>query len=197
MNAVDEKGLDAFTTAKYSRKDDIAALLLERGAKISIFSAAMIGDDARIRELAGQDRSLVSLMSHDGWTALHLAAFFGHLSSAKALIEAGAPVNARGTNQMANMPIHAAVAGRKADLVALLIENAAAVNARQHGGWTALHGAAQNGDLSIANLLIGAGAEIDARADNQQTPLDLAMLKGHQDMVDILEDHAAGSTGIK
>lgn len=193
VDAVDEKGLNAFTVAKYSRRDEIAQLLRERGAKLDIHSAAMVGDEARVRALLAQDPAAASCFSHDGWTPLHLAAFFGQMAAAKALIEAGAPVNERGTNPMANMPLHAAAAGRKVELVVLLIESGANVNARQNGGWTALHAAAQNGDASIAHVLIGAGADVKARADNQQNALDLAMLKGHQDMVDILENYGAGA----
>lgn len=192
VDAVDEKGLNAFTVAKYSRKDEIAKLLRERGAKLDIHSASMTGDEDRIRSLLAEDRTLVSKMSHDGWTPLHLAAFFGHVGCTKVLVEAGAPVNQRGLNAMGNMPLHAAVAGRKVDVVMLLLEHDANVNARQQGGWTSLHAAAQNGDANIVHVLILAGAEVKAEADNKQTPLDLAMLKGHQDMVDILENYGAG-----
>lgn len=192
VDAKDDKGLNAFTVAKYNRKDDIARLLLERGAKLDIHSAAMTGDEARLQALLAEDKSHASAFSHDGWTPLHLAAFFGHTSCAKALIDAGAPVNERGKNQMSNLPIHAAAAGRKVDMIILLIESGASVNARQHGGWTALHAAAQNGDANIVHVLIGGGADLTARADNNQTALDLAMLKGNQEMVDILEHYGAG-----
>jgi ankyrin repeat protein len=192
VDATDDNGLNAFTVAKYNRKDDIARLLLHRGAQLDIHSAAMTGDEARIRTLLAADASLAKALSHDGWTPLHLAAFFGHTGAAKALIDNGAPVNERSTNGMANLPLHAAAAGRKVDMVVLLIEHDAAVNARQHGGWTALHAAAQNGDANIVHVLIGAGADVQARADNNQSALDLAMLKGNQEMVDILEHYGAG-----
>jgi uncharacterized protein len=191
VNACDQSGLPAFTAAKYNRQEAIAQLLRERGAKLDIHAAAITGDEARVRELIQGDKSAVSTFSHDGWTPLHLAVFFGHAACAKALVEAGAAVNERAKNAMENMPIHAAAAGRSADAVVILIENGADINARQHGGWTALHAAAQNGDASIAHVLIGAGADVKARADNNQSALDLALTKGHQDMVDILEHYGA------
>ena len=52
-------------------------------------------------------------------------------------------------------------------------------NARQEGGWTALHAAAQNGDREIVELLLAHGADLKARADNNQGALDLALQKGH------------------
>ena len=191
VDARDDKGVNAFTFAKYNRQEDIARLLLDRGAKIDAHAAAMTGDENRLRHLIAADKSCMAAFSHDGWTPLHLAAFFGQTACAKLLIESGAEVNARSTNAMKNMPLHAAAAGRKTDLVMLLVENGAAVNAQQHGGWTALHAAAQSGDNTIAHLLIGAGADLKLRADNQQSALDLAITKGHQDMVDILENYGA------
>lgn len=191
VDAVDDAGLNAFAVATYHRKDEIAALLRARGARLNIHTAAMAGDVPSLRSFLAANISLASSFSPDGWTPLHLAAFFGHLDCARLLIEAGAPVNERGRNSLNNMPIHAATAGRKVDIVVLLLENGAGVNARQHGGWTALHGAAQNGDANIVHVLIGAGADVTARADNNQTPLDLAILKGNQEMVDILEHYGA------
>ena len=171
VNAKDDAGLSAFMTAKYNRKDDIAQLLLDRGATLDIFAAAMSGNDERLREILASLPASVSEFSQDGWTPLHLAAFFGQEACARTLIAAGAPVNERGKNAMQNMPLHAAAAGRKVDVVIALLEGGAAVNARQHGGWTALHAAAQNGDVSIGHVLIGGGADLTARADNHQTDL--------------------------
>ena len=39
--------------------------------------------------------------------------------------------------------------------------------------------------------LTEAGADVSVRADNQQRPLDLALTKGQQAMVDFLEAHGA------
>ncbi len=71
-----------------------------------------------------------------------------------------------------------------------LLEHGADVNARQEGGWTALHAASQNGDVEMARLLIAAGADVKARAENQQNALDLALTKGHQAMVELLDEYA-------
>lgn len=191
VNAKDDAGLSAFTVAKYSRREEIAQLLERRGAQLDIFMAAMVGRPDRIHELLEADAKLVSAFSHDGWTALHLASFFGHDKCAELLIGNGAGVDTRSSNQMNNMPLHAAAAGRHIEVARLLLENGAPVNARQHGGWTPLHAAAQNGDTSMAELLIGAGADVKSRADNNQTPLDLALIKGNQDMADVLGNFGA------
>jgi ankyrin repeat protein len=189
LAAKDEKGLGAYTAAKYAGRNDVAAFLLEKGVELDVFAACMAGARERALELIGGDPELVNTYSHDGWTPLHLACFFGQPGIAEALIAQGADVRARSRNPMKNTPLHAAVAGRCADAVRALLEHGADVNARQEGGWTALHAAAQNGNVEMARLLIAAGADVKARAENQQNALDLALGKGHQGVVELLDEY--------
>ena len=140
--------------------------------------------------LIGANPELINSYSHDGWTPLHLACFFGQPGIAEALIAQGADVRARARNAMQNTPLHAAAAGRSKDAVRALLEHGADVNARQEGGWTALHAASQNGDVEMVRLLIAGGADVQARADNQQNAMDLALGKGHQAVVDVLDEYA-------
>jgi ankyrin repeat protein len=187
----DDNGVSAYMTARYNRQNAIADWLLGRGIATDIFEATVAGDRARVQQLLNDDRSLVRALTKDGWTPLHLAAFFGQKDVAEALIEHGADVNARSVNAMRNMPLHAAAAGRSSELVKVLLEHGADVNARQQGGWTALHAAAQNGDAAMATALLDSGAEVNARAENNQNPMDLAMTGGHQNVAEILEQRGA------
>ena len=189
LEARDEAGLGAYTVARYSRKAEIAQLLLDQGAALDIFAACMAGAQSRVVELLAADRGLVNGYSHDGFTPLHLASFFGQPGISEVLLANGADVHARSTNAMKNTPLHAAAAGRNLDCVGTLLVHGADVNARQIGGWTPLHAAAQNGDNAVAGLLIAMGADLKLRADNQQNAVDLAILKGHQFMVTQLEEH--------
>lgn len=190
-SSTDDSGLPAITVAIYHRQPGIAKLLEERGAAMDIFSASMAGRSGMVRAAIESSPASVNAYSSDGWTPLHLAAFFGCRDCVEVLLAVGAKVNERSHNAMQNMPLHAATAGRHAEVVRVLLEHGAWVNARQHGGWTALHAAAQNGDTGLAQLLIAAGADVTARADNQQNPLDLALTKGHRPMVEILEHYGA------
>lgn len=167
------------------------AALVEADPSLAIFAASILGETAQIETLLTGNRSLVGLLSSDGWTPLHLAAFFGKLDAARLLLNNGAVVNARSTNPMQNMPLHAAAAGKHAEVAKLLIEHGAPVNARQHGGWAPIHAAAQNGDIELAKVLVAAGADVMVRAENNQTALDLALTKGHQAMVEYLESNGA------
>jgi ankyrin repeat protein len=190
LAAKDENGLGAYAAARYSGRNDVATLLLEKGVELDIFSACMAGAKVRALALIKGQPELMSAYSHDGWTPLHLACFFGQPVVAEALLAQGADVRARSRNPMRNMPLHAAVAGRNKDAVQALLEHGADVNARQDGGWTALHAASQNGDVEMVRLLIAAGADVQARADNQQNALDLALTKAHPAVVEVLEAYA-------
>jgi ankyrin repeat protein len=167
------------------------AELVAADPSLAIFAAAIEGDAAQIEVLLAGNRSLVTAISSDGWTPLHLAAFFGKTDAARLLLNKGADVNTRSTNAMHNMALHAAASGRHPEIVKLLIEHGASANARQNGGWTPLHAAALNGDVESARTLIAAGADVQTRADNNQSALDMALTKAQQAMVDYLEANGA------
>jgi ankyrin repeat protein len=171
------------------RAGDLARVqtLVDADPTLAVFAAAVLGDTERLEELLTGNRSLVTAVSSDGWTPLHLSAFFGKESAVRLLLNKGASVTTRSTNQMANTPLHAAAAGKHAGIVKLLLDHGANANARQHGGWAPLHSVAQNGDLESARALVEAGADVSVRADNNQKPLDLALTGGRQEMVEFLE----------
>lgn len=187
VDAVNENGVAAVMFALYYGRKEVAQLLLASGAKVDAFIAAAAGDTRRLEQAVAADPAVLQRHSADGWTPLHLAAFFGHKEAARRLLDAGASVLARSSNGMNNHPLHAAAAGKRRDLVALLLERGADVNATQAGGWTALHAAAQNGDAEMATVLLANGADRAMRADNGQNALDLALGKGAQEVVDLLD----------
>ena len=52
------------------------------------------------------------------------------------------------------------------------------VSAQDELGYTALHYAAENGHVVASQLLLDAGADIDVRNNNQDTPLHAAAFSG-------------------
>jgi uncharacterized protein len=54
-----------------------------------------------------------------------------------------------------------------------------------------LHDAAREGNVEEMRALIGEGAEIDARGENGETPLILAILAGHNAVAELLIDRGA------
>jgi uncharacterized protein len=187
-DTANEAGQTAYLLAKYYRQEEVAAFLLEFRPDLDFFESCVAGQIEKVMGAIRENSSLLQAHNTDGWTPLHLAAFFGHPELAEALLDQAAAVDVRSTNAMKNTPLHAAAAGGKTDLVQILLGRGADVNARQEGGWTALHGAAQAGNRSMVEVLIAGGADLQTRAVNNQSPLDLALLKGHGEIVSLLEE---------
>jgi ankyrin repeat protein len=187
LNATNEAGQCAFLLSKYYRQPKVAEYLLSLHPDLDVFTLCVAGHTSDVLAAIDKDPSLLESHSSDGWTPLHLAAFFGWAELANALLDRGSQVDSRSTNSMKNTPLHAAAAGGNVQLVDLLLKRGAKPNATQEGGWTALHAAAQAGNRAMAEALVANGADVNQRADNNQSPLDMALLKGHQDLVEFLE----------
>src|SRR5688500_1616550 len=87
----------------------------------------------------------------------------------------------------AESPVADAAARGDRDAVRALLKQAADVNAAQGDGMTALHWAALNGDLELAQMLVFAGANIRATTRlGTYTPLYLASQQGHGAVIQAL-----------
>jgi ankyrin repeat protein len=135
-------GESPLMSALYRGHHDIVELLIGSGAEIDVFAAAATGRVDDLRRAGTQET--VGGYSYDGWTPLHLAAFFGRLDAARLLIERGADVHAVSRNGMTNTPLHAAAAGRHADVALLLLDHGANGSATDAGGYTPRQIALQN-----------------------------------------------------
>jgi ankyrin repeat protein len=85
----------------------------------------------------------------------------------------------------------AAERGDRAAVRELIAQGSAAVNAAQVDGMTALHWAAYNNDLEMAQLLIGAKANAEATNRYGVTPLSMAATNGNAAMIKALLDAGA------
>ncbi|EMO29581.1 ankyrin repeat protein [Leptospira interrogans serovar Bataviae str. HAI135] len=101
---------------------------------------------------------MVNSLSTDGWSALHLASYFGHLEIAKFLIFSGADLNLTSKSKLSygNTALHSAVATGKKEIVELLLEKGADPNSFQNPGEiTPLHiAASRSGSGDIIRLLL-------------------------------------------
>ncbi len=191
--AKDGDGLSALMVAVYENQVRIAEHLLKAlGKDLDIFEAAAVGRAERVAKLLDRDSSLAEAWSPDGFTPLHLAAFFGQPEAARVLLDRGAEVNAVSRNRMHVMPLHSAAASVRRAVVEVLLEHGADVNAAQHGGWTPLQEAAANGDADMVRIILEAGADPAVTKEDGKTAIDLARDDGHDEIVKLLEEAAAG-----
>jgi ankyrin repeat protein len=174
-----EDGVSAVLTARYRSQTAILETLLAAEPELDVFDAAATGRAERVAVLLAADPRLVWAWSVDGFTALHLAAFFGHLAVARSLAEAGADIDPASRNAMQVTPLHSASAGGHTAICELLIDRGADVNAVQRDGFTPLHAAAQNGDERLLGRLLAEGADAAVRLDDGRTAADLADAAGH------------------
>jgi ankyrin repeat protein len=158
---------------------------------LDLHTAAKAGDADEVAAVLSMDNRLVHDHDADGWTALHLAAHYGHLEAVELLLHNNTPVDIRSKNRLANTPLHAALAGRRAEVARALVEAGADVNARQHGGWTPLQQAAANGDGATVEYLLAKGADVNAANDAGVTALALATEQGHTQVVELLRRRGA------
>lgn len=186
-----EDGVSAVLLARYRFDRPTLDVLLAADPELDLFEASAVGRVDRVRTNIDDDPESVHRLSPDGFSALHLAAFFGKPEIARLLLDAGAAVDRYTTNDLANQPLHAAAAGRHIEICRLLLAAGADVDATQHGGYTPLHEAAQHGDAEMVELFLSAGADPTIAVPDGGTPADLAETAGHLDVANRLRKVSA------
>jgi ankyrin repeat protein len=144
-------GESPLMAALYRGHHEIVDAVIDAGAEIDVFAAAATGRMGDLRRTVTD--ATVNAYAYDGWTPLHLAAFFGHLDAARVLLDAGADVNAVSQNSLTNTPLHSATAGKHGDVALLLIDHGADGHPADSGGYTPLQIATQNGLVDVVKRL--------------------------------------------
>jgi ankyrin repeat protein len=190
----------------------------ELAAAENIFAAADVGDLEAIKKHleGGED---VNAANKQGYTALHMAVRRGQKDAAALLLEKGANVNAErkgkttldfaGKNEeiaallrekggktgkeiKAAGSIFSAAQSGLVDAVKTHLAGGADVNAKNKGGYTALHLAAKKGHVEVAKVLLEAKADIGLVSKSGKTALHyVAYYNGNLDLAAALLDAGA------
>ncbi len=191
VNVRTDTGESAILLAMYYGQRGIANLLWDYSTEINVWEASAVGATQRANELLKEKPDLVHAYSHDGFTPLQLAAFFGHAETVALLLDRGAEINLHSQNKTfaRGVPIlQSAVASGNVDVVKILLARGADVNIKgEENSLTPLHASAFDGQLEIVRLLIEQGADPNIKTKNGDTPLAIAKKKGHAQVAALLE----------
>lgn len=124
----------------------------------------------------------LDLRAKNGNTALMIAAFKKNKQAVEVLLANGAQVNNEGWTAL-----HYAAAAGETEIVQLLIEKSAEVDATSPNMTTPLMMAAGSGNIYTVKALLDAGADLNLANEQGLTAIDFAKRGGYQDIVDGLE----------
>src|SRR5258708_22890506 len=119
-------------------------------------------------------------------TPLHYATFCGMADIATFLIvEHSQDVNACGIDIDGETPLHVASNQGDVELVQVLLEHGADIEAQDDYGSTPIHLASFFGEVELVQVLLEHGAEIEARDNRRCTPIHLASDCGDVELVQL------------
>jgi cytohesin len=169
----------------------------------ALHSAAALGRTNAITDLIwlGAD---VGAQDSSGCTGLHYAAQEGHAATIDLLVQEGCDVNAqmykmKGSQQSLWTPLHLAVCNGHMDALRQLLTASVDVKITDSEGSTALHYASTVRSLVMQGgieLLVAAGAKVNAQGEDGYTPLHYAADLGHKDALQRLLDVGADPTMV-
>ena len=122
-----------------------------------LMSAARDNDTAGLEQLLKRPRNPNTRDRH-GQTPLHHAAEHGHVEPMRLLLEAGAEIDAPGSQRFGEAPLHWAAEGGHLEAVRFLVQNGAQKDVLDCNGRTPLGFAATRGHVDIARFLVLEGA---------------------------------------
>jgi ankyrin repeat protein len=179
---------DWFKAIKLDLDDQVRTLLRrgidpntvdeERG-DTGLILAAREGAD-KVFNLLLQTREVkLDARSRNGDTALMLAAYKGKLAAVRALLDKGAEPNQTGWTAL-----HYAAAVGNNDIVQLLLDRSAYIDAESPNQTTPIMMAARGGHILTVKLLLDEGADATLKNGANMTAIDFARAGGFNDIVE-------------
>ena len=182
---------DAFFRAiELDDADRVVALLAQgfdpnapnEAGQIGLFIALRGGAVKVAQVLASHPGSNIDQANAADETPLMMAALRGNLAVALQLLNRAATVNKLGWS-----PLHYAATGPEPELIRLLLDRGAAIDAKSPNGSTPLMMAARYGSEVSVELLLLKGAHVLARNDQGLSAADFAKLGGRTALAGRLE----------
>ena len=155
-----------------------------------LFEAVKNSDIDLVRKILAAGGN-VNARDSDGATLLMQAAHLGNLNAVNALIAAGADVNvsdAHGWTALMKAVYNAELGKGFADVVQVLIDAGANVEAPIGYGIRPLMLAAGYGETAVAETLLKAGADVMARNEGGLTALMMVKQKHYVDVINLLHE---------
>jgi ankyrin repeat protein len=142
----------------------------------------LIAQGVNVSELdANQDAPLV------------MAAYKGYTEIVTLLLEAGADVTAVDPGMKATA-LHAAAYAGRTEAARRLIEYQIDINKQgPYNGYTALHDAIWQNNIATAEVIIQAGANLNLKSNDGETPLEFARSKNRKEIAAMIERKLASS----
>lgn len=141
--------------------------------------AAREKSDKVAEALAANPKANIGIQDKAGENAMMLAALNGDLPMVQMLISKDAEVNKKGW-----APLHYAAANGHDDIVKLLLDHSAYVDAGSPNGTTPLMMAARGGHVSTVKLLLDNGADLNVKNQIGMNALDFAKQYKEPDVVE-------------
>ena len=224
LNELNMDGQSPFLYALINAYEDVALLLLEKGAdpwthwgkeeyrqkhRILHLAAQLPGVEVMnelLETLPSTHPPLHERLDETNRTALHIAAEQGNFNLAKKIVEHSRQTRrtliALRDNQ-GHTAVHLAALAAHSEIVEYLLQDwgdglVTMVNSTDERGMTPLHHAASSGDIKSVQILIHAGVKLDTKAaDDNVFAAVYAFVNNHRDVVMYLRDAWEGHLRIK
>ena len=194
IDALDGEGHPPLVNATRYGFKTVATYLVEHRANPNLpdrsgwtpLMYAAWGDDPALATMLLAHGAKLDSTDHDGLTPLAIATQNAKVKALRALLDAGADVNAP-VAKGGYTPLMLASISGSTEVATSLIEHGAKVNAANPGGVTALMIAAAGNRSSIVALLLKSGADVNAHSEDGRTALSIAKANNSDAVVNIVK----------